>query len=84
LAHYDSFWEALSSWDPGYVVLEYISFYLGLKIYGVNTLCAIIFLLSFFYFINVFNIKLPYALLIAYPYLIMVVVNGYSRQGVAV
>ena len=78
------FFENLLSWDPGYVLLEYISFYLGLGIYGVNTLCAIIFLLSFFYFIKTFNIKLPYALLIAYPYLIMVVVNGYSRQGVAI
>ena len=57
---------------------------MGLGIYGVNTLCAIIFLASFFYFIKTVNIKLPYALLIAYPYLIMVVVTGYSRQGVAV
>ena len=79
-----SFLKGLFSWDPGYVLLEYISLYLGLGIYGVNTLCAIIFLFSFFYFIRTFNIELPYALLIAYPYLIMVVVNGYSRQGVAI
>ena len=78
------FFDNLLNWDPGYVLLEYISLYLGLDIYGVNTLCAIIFLFSFFYFIKTFNIKLPYALLVSYPYLIMVVVNGYSRQGVAV
>ena len=78
------FFDNLLNWDPGYVLLEYISLYLGLDIYGVNTLCAIIFLFSFFYFIKTFNIKLPYALLVSYPYLIMVVVNGYTRQGVAV
>jgi len=79
-----SFRDNLLTMDPGYVLLEYISYYLGLGIYGVNTLCGIIFLLCFFYFIKTFNIRLPYALLIAYPYLIMVVVNGYSRQGVAI
>lgn len=79
-----NFWNDILSSDTGYVILEYISYYLGLGIYGVNTLCAIIFLSCFFYFIKTFKIKLPYALLIAYPYLIMVVVNGYSRQGVAV
>lgn len=70
-------------WDPGYVLFEYISKYLGLGIAGVNILCAITFFTCFFYFIKVFKIKLSHALLIAFPYLILVVVNGYTRQGVA-
>jgi len=81
---FDDIWFFISSWDPGYVIVEYISKYLGLGIVGVNTLCAIIFFSCFFYFIKVFKIKLSYALLIAYPYLILVVLNGYSRQGVAI
>jgi len=78
------FIENLLSWDPGYVLVEYIAKYLGIGIYGVNTLCAIIFFIGFQYFIRVFNIKPFYAYLIAFPYLIMVVVNGYTRQGVAI
>lgn len=74
----------LLSWDPGYVVLEYISKIFGFGIYGVNVLCAIIFMSSFVYFNKVFKIPLSFSLLIAFPYLIMVVVNGYSRQGVAI
>ena len=71
-------------WDPGYVLLEYISRFFGLGIYGVNTLCAILFLYGFLFFVRSFNIPLSFALFVAFPYIIMVVVNGYSRQGVAV
>lgn len=78
------FWENLISWDPGYVLIEYISKYLGLGIYGVNVICALLFFYGFVYFTRSFNINLSYALFIAFPYLIMVVVSGYSRQGVAV
>ncbi len=73
----------LISWDPGYVLVEYISKVFGLGIYGVNTISAILFFSGFIYFANAFNIKVRYAFLIAFPYLIMVVVNGYTRQGVA-
>jgi len=79
-----SFIENLLSWDPGYVLVEYIAKYLGIGIYGVNTLCAIIFFIGFQYFIKAFKINPFYAYLIAFPYLIMVVVNGYTRQGVAI
>ncbi len=89
LSHYQNlelsnFLRNLLSWDPGYVVLEYISKIFGFGVYGVNVLCAIIFMSSFVYFSKVFRIPLSFSLLIAFPYLIMVVVNGYSRQGVAI
>jgi hypothetical protein len=82
--NYDDFLMQLLAWDPAYVAVEYISKFLGFGIWGVNIICALIFSISFLYFIKVFNLKLGYSFLIAYPYLIMVVVNGYSRQGVAI
>jgi hypothetical protein len=82
--NYEDFLMQLLAWDPAYVAVEYISKFLGFGIWGVNIICALIFSISFLYFIKVFNLKLGYSFLIAYPYLIMVVVNGYSRQGVAI
>jgi hypothetical protein len=85
LYHYNNFYEeGFWNWDIGYNFLQLISHKLSLGIYGVNVLCAILFLYGFFKFIKTFNVKLSYALLISFPYLILVVVNGYSRQGVAV
>jgi len=89
LSHYqditfDNILLQLFMWDPAYVLVEYISKFLGFDIWGVNSICAIIFLWGFLYFIKSFNLKLSYSFLIAYPYLIMVVVNGYTRQGVAI
>jgi len=88
LRHYEllehfSFSKNLLQWDAGYVILEYISKYLGFGIYGINTLCSIFFTVGFIYFIKNFNISLPFALIIAFPYLITVAVMGYTRQGVA-
>jgi len=85
LYHYNNFYEeSFWNWDIGYRFLELVSHKLSLGIYGVNVLCAILFLYGFFKFIKTFNVKLSYALLISFPYLILVVVNGYSRQGVAI
>ena len=89
LNHFENFdtssiFSIFKSWDIGYAFFEYISSVFGFGIYGVNTLCAIFFTLSFLYFIKIFNLKLSRALLIAFPYLIMVVAMGYSRQGVAI
>jgi len=70
-------------WDPGYVLVEYIAKVLGLGIYGVNTVCAFLFFLGLIGLINAFEIKMREALLVAFPYLIMVVANGYTRQSAA-
>lgn len=74
----------LSDW--GYNFLNWLSSKLQTGIYGVNTICAIIFLSALFSFLNhLGNDKDFYlGLLISYPYLIMVVANGYTRQSVAV
>ena len=81
---FDDFTFNILAWDPAYVLVEYISKFLHLGIWGVNTICAIIFLTAFSYFVRTFGIPLSYGLLVAYPYLIVVAVNGYTRQGVAI
>lgn len=74
----------LSDW--GYNFLNWLASKLGIGIYGVNTICALIFLSGLFSFLNYLgNDKDFYlGLLISYPYLIMVVANGYTRQSAAV
>lgn len=71
--------------DWGYNFLNWISYKLNLGIYGVNIFCAFIFLMGLFSFLNYLgdNRKFYTGLLISYPYLIMVVANGYTRQSVA-
>lgn len=79
----EEFVKSLFSLDPGYVLVEYIARVLGLGIYGVNTVCAFLFFLGLTQLINAFKIKMREALLVAFPYLIMVVANGYTRQSAA-
>lgn len=78
--------ESLILSDWGYNFLNWLASKLQLGIYGVNTICAFIFLSGLFSFLNYLgNDKDFYlGLLISYPYLIMVVANGYTRQSVAV
>ncbi|WP_022670500.1 EpsG family protein [Hippea alviniae] len=72
------------TFDPGYVVVEYISKFLGLGIVGVNSICVFLFGLGFIYFLESFELSLSQSLVIAFPYLITVVVGGYSRQSVSI
>lgn len=65
-----------------YGVANWISMQFDWGIYGVNAICAVIFLLSFY----MFSRHEPYPLLslaVATSYLIIVVAIGYTRQGVA-
>lgn len=75
--------ETISLGDPAYSLLNWIASELGLEVYFVNIVCAIIFtfgLLSF-----CLNQPRPWlALVVSVPYLITVVGMGYSRQGVAI
>lgn len=74
--------EIISS-DIGYNLVNLISAKFNLGIYGVNTICAFLFLTGLFAFLNK-RIPNPFfGLMIAYPYLIMVVGMGYTRQSVA-
>jgi hypothetical protein len=68
--------------DAGYVIINYISSYFNLGIYGVNLFCGFVFSLG----LSIFCRSLPrplLALACAIPYLFLVVSMGYSRQGVA-
>ncbi len=72
-----------ASTDFAYIVLNRISGLLGFNIYGVNVACAAIFL----YGLIRFCLNQPYpwlAMVIAFPYLIVVVSMGYTRQSVAI
>lgn len=69
--------------DIGYSMLNLVSSKLGTGIYGVNLACAFVFLVGLFAFLAKKLANPFFGLLIAYPYLIMVVANGYTRQAAA-
>ena len=69
--------------DPGYQLIMHISLTIGAGIYGVNLLCAIIFLSGLFFFAS----QLPkpmLAIAVAFPYLILIVGMGYTRQSAGI
>lgn len=77
-----TFYDLFSLKDFGYQFLNYSSYYLGLSIYFVNFICAGIFVSGLFIFSK--TLQRPWlALLVAYPYLILVVGMGYTRQAAA-
>lgn len=76
--------EALTITEPAYGLLNYIGQLLDFKsIIFVNTICSIFFY-SFFYKFSkkIENYWIP--ILVAFPYLILVVSMGYTRQSVAI
>lgn len=78
------FYNSLRITDIGYGILNYISQQMGFAdTIMINFICALIFY-TCFYFIckGVANFWLP--LLISFPYLILVVSMGYTRQSVAI
>lgn len=78
-----SFFDAIKYTDPAYAVINWIVGKAFGSIYIVNFICAFIFLNCIFYFCY----KLPYSwlcLAVLYPYLIVVVGMGYTRQSVAI
>lgn len=76
------FRQALVSYDPGYAALNWLVTSLGGDIYWVNLLCAILVMSGVTAFARQQPAP-PIALLVAVPYLIIVVAMGYSRQGAA-
>lgn len=76
--------DVISNMDQGYYFLNYLGNILGFKdILFVNVICSII----IFIYLFVFSLKLKeYWLIqmICFPYYIMVVATGYTRQSVAV
>ncbi|MEM4523340.1 MAG: EpsG family protein [Nitrososphaeria archaeon] len=78
--------ESFITRDIGYDITNLISSKLNFGIYGVNTLCGAIFLFGLFYFLSRALPEKEFwtGLILAYPYLIVVVANGYTRQSVAI
>jgi hypothetical protein len=69
--------------DIGYVALNWIAGQLDLGIYGVNFIAGIVFITGLF----VFSLRMPLpwmALIVAIPFLYVVVAMGYTRQSLAI
>lgn len=74
---------ALAMTDPGYAAINWLAAQADLGIFSVNTICAILFMGGF----SRLAWKQPnpaLAVLIAVPYLIIVVAMGYTRQAAAI
>ena len=76
--------ESLKLTDPGYALFNYVGQYFEIKdTILVNLFCSLIFYYCFYLLAkNTENYWLP--LLISFPYLILVVSMGYTRQSVAI
>ncbi len=69
--------------DPGYMALNWFLAQFDLTIYAVNTFCALIFCIGVFSYCA--KEPLPWlALILAIPYLVLVVAMNYTRQSVAI
>ncbi|MCF6109015.1 EpsG family protein [Mesorhizobium muleiense] len=77
------FVDAVLDIDPGYALLNWLSFQLGWGLFSVNLVCATVFFLGLAQFCR--NQPFPWlALVVAIPYLVIVVAMGYTRQSVAI
>ena len=73
----------LLKFEVGFNILSWVSQQMGASIYGVNLVCAIIFVIGFTKFSN--SQTYPWlAATVAVPYLIVVVAMGYTRQATAI
>ncbi len=65
-----------------YVYINKFAYYFGIQFYGVNLICASIFMFSLAFFLN--DAKNRWlALAIAFPIIILILGMGYIRQGLA-
>ncbi len=77
------FWEVIREPEAGYVLLNWFGANWGGGVFLVNSLCGLIFSIGLLAFCRA-QPRPWLSLIIAFPYLIMVVAMGYSRQGVAI
>jgi len=69
--------------ETAYQALTWLSAHSGTGIYGVNLMCALVFVYGLMVFCH--NSPRPWlSLAVAVPYLVIVVAMGYTRQGVAI
>lgn len=77
------FTDILQYKDPGYQVVNFIASQTNTGIRGVNIICAAIFSMGLFIFCT--HQPRPFlSLLCSFPYLIIVIAMGYTRQSVAI
>ena len=74
---------AISIAEPLYSLVNIVSAGLGLGIFGVNAVCAVIFLFGL-YRLAIDEPRPLLVIALAVPYLIIVVAIGYTRQGTAI
>ena len=77
------FWDYLNLNDKGYMLLNWMAYHYGGGIYLVNFICALLFMYGLVRFVKLEPNPLL-ALLVAVPYLVVVVAMGYTRQSVAI
>lgn len=83
LAGTQNFVQAISRGDPAYKTLNWLGAQTGLGIYFVNFVCACIFSWGLIFFCR--HQPRPWlAMVVAIPYLVIVVAMGYTRQGTAI
>jgi len=69
--------------EVGFQLINFIVYWLGGNIYFVNLLAAIISLAFLMAAINRWKGDILFGLICAFPYLLMVMLMGYTRQGIA-
>jgi hypothetical protein len=75
--------ESLSLSEPGYALINWISAQLFGSLHFVNLVCALIFCWGLVLFAHRIG-NVPLVLLLAFPYLVVIVGMGYTRQAVAI
>lgn len=73
---------AIELTEPGYALLNWIAVRLGLDIWAVNLVCALLFVWGLVNFARIQSN--PWlAIVVAIPFMVIVVAMGYTRQGAA-
>lgn len=88
--HYEKFYYKVADFTFGeiltsslvYIYINKIAYYLEIQIFGVNFICAVIFMFSLATFLNQTDNKWL-ALAISFPIIILILGMGFARQGLA-
>ena len=78
-----SFADLLQDSEPGYALVNAMSYQLGWGAHGTNLICSLVFTWGLWRFCQAQPLPVL-ALVVAIPYLITVVAMGYTRQSVAI
>lgn len=81
--YFQPLWESLSITDPAYAALNWLFAQIDVEVWAVNLVCGIIFMAG----VGRLATRQPnpwLAILVAVPYLIIVVAMGYTRQAASI